>query len=69
MIAVFTLLVALSITLIIDRLDELDARKADRAGAAARRAAVIEQKQVVEEQDREVEGESKEGEPIEEEVV
>lgn len=35
---------------LIDRLDELDARKADHAGAAARRAAVIEQQQAVKEE-------------------
>ena len=35
----------------IERIDELDARKADRDGAAARRAAVLEQQQVVEEQE------------------
>ncbi|MCA9270981.1 MAG: TrkA C-terminal domain-containing protein [Planctomycetales bacterium] len=32
---------------LIERLDELDARKADRAGAAARDAAVLEQQQIV----------------------
>ena len=37
---------------LIERLDELDARKADRAGAAARRAAVIEQKEMVQQQER-----------------
>lgn len=35
---------------LIERLDELDRRKADRAGAEARRTAVMEQKQVIEEQ-------------------
>jgi len=35
---------------LIDRLDELDDRKADPAGAAARRAAVKEQQQMVQEQ-------------------
>ena len=38
----------------IDRIDELDARKADRDGAAARRAAVLEQQHVVAEQEREL---------------
>lgn len=42
---------------LIERLDELDARKADRAGAAAHRAAVIEQKQVEEKQSQETETE------------
>lgn len=46
----------------IERIDELDARKADRAGAAARRAAVIEQQQVVQEQEREDDEEDEVGE-------
>lgn len=47
----------------IERLDELDARKADRAGAAAHRAAVIEQQEKVQQQEREAEEEEEEREP------